>query len=806
MRRRLSLASTPILVLFLSLLLHTPMARAIPLKAATLPDGLRIILIPRPGSGLIASNVFVGAGASREEDRYAGSSHFLEHLLFNGTTKRTQEEIYAFGDRIGAYNNATTRREYTHFMMVAPKEKLSQALDLQSDMLLHSILPPDKFEKERGIVIEEIAKDQDNPDDRISSALDSLLHRGDPPFQRPVLGTPATIAALPRAAVLEYYHRQYVPSNMRLILMGDFDPDDALTLIGKYFATTPGEEKTCIPAPVIDLRSEGPATVATAIVQAPAVTARATAVVDAKSPREHAMLALLVEVLGGGDQNRLSRALALEPAIEVESNSASLQWIGGKMMVQMEARFADPAALAGVFERMTSAWSSLDRQESAELEAARTRLLSTEISQLEQLHYYALFHGDRLWSMDENFLNSYLDALEDLSPEDLNTYVRKLFGGIGLAYCAAGPGVPQLKDASSLAAKAKFTGQLIALSEKLEGPPPRQLPPHLPADEAPRVTQLENGMTLIHSASTSTRMVALHLLVKNRSAREPADRHGIADVLHRLLPPGGDSPLQDRIGAELKVADNPWIPFDDYYTTPLYSFVRLSVTDEFYRDAIELLATMCSRSFEDEDELAEVRTQLTGVIGRQAKSSRSLSAARLDQLLFPDQPLADPVLPSMPVLQSITLKEINAFAPKYLAPEHLVLAIVGDVPYQTALEKICAAFHTRPTKEATSTDGFVQPESTGESNREVIEVGGAQSTIRMGRVVSVDPADRWALEVAVMVLSDRMQQDLRETRGLAYSLGVGIQFLGARAAITASMGTQPKNLEEAESAMRDYMI
>ncbi len=313
-------------------------------------------------------------------------------------------------------------------------------------------------------------------------------------------------------------------------------------------------------------------------------------------------------------------------------------------------------------------------------------------------------------------------------------------------------------------------------------------------------------MTLIHSASTSTRMVALHLLVKNRSAREPADRHGIADVLHRLLPPGGDSPLQDRIGAELKVADNPWIPFDDYYTTPLYSFVRLSVTDEFYRDAIELLATMCSRSFEDEDELAEVRTQLTGVIGRQAKSSRSLSAARLDQLLFPDQPLADPVLPSMPVLQSITLKEINAFAPKYLAPEHLVLAIVGDVPYQTALEKICAAFHTRPTKEATSTDGFVQPESTGESNREVIEVGGAQSTIRMGRVVSVDPADRWALEVAVMVLSDRMQQDLRETRGLAYSLGVGIQFLGARAAITASMGTQPKNLEEAESAMRDYMI
>jgi len=806
MRRRPSLARIPILILFLSLLWQIPVAQAIPLKAATLPDGLRIILIPRPGSGLIASNVFVGAGASREEDRYAGSSHFLEHLLFNGTTKRTQEEIYAFGDRIGAYNNATTRREYTHFMMVAPKEKLSQALDLQSDMLLHSTLPPDKFEKERGIVIEEIAKDQDNPDDRISTTLDSLLHHGDPPFQRPVLGTPATIAALPRDAVLEYYHRQYVPSNMRLILMGDFDPEEALSLIGKYFATSAGEEKSCIPAPGIELTSDGPATVATAKVEAPSVTARATAVVDAKSAKEHAMLALLVEVLGGGEQNRLSRVLALAPTLEVESSNASLQWIGGKMMLQLETRFADASALARVFQRMTSAWSTLDRQETTELEAARTRLLSTEISQLEQLHYYALFHGDRLWSMDENFLNSYLEALENVTLEDLVAYTKQLLPRIGLAYCAAGPAVPHLKDASALASNEEYTVPLLAMSEKLKGPPPRQLPPALEDDEAARVTLLANGMTLIHSASTSTRMVALHLLVKNRSAREPADRHGIADVLHRLLPPGGDSPIQDRIGAELKVADNPWIPFDDYYTTPLYSFVRLSVTDEFYRNAIDLMATMCTRSFDDESELADVKTQLSGVIGRQANSSRSLSAVRLNQLLFPDHPLADPVLPSIATLQSITLKEINAFAPKYLAPEHLVLAIVGDVPYQTALERICTAFHTKPTKEKPGASGFVQPPYTKESSREVLDVGGAQSTIRMGRVVKVDPADRWALEVAVMVLSGRMQQDLRETRGLAYSLGMGIQFLGAGAAITASMGTQAKNLEEAEGAMKDYIF
>ncbi len=777
MRRRPSLVLSTILLLASSALFPRA-GHAVPLKAVQLPNGLQVIFLSRPGSGLIASNVFVGAGASREEDRYAGSSHFLEHLLFNGTTRRTQEEIYAFADRIGAYNNATTRREYTHFMMVAPKEKLAEALDLQSDMLLHSILPPAKFEKERGIVIEEIAKDMDNPDDRISTALDSLLHEGDPAFARAVLGTPATIAALPHDVVLEYYKRQYVPANMRLILMGDFDPDEALGLVKQFFQTTTPPAELPIPAPILKLGSESASTVATTEVPAPSVSAKASVVVEAHDAKEHACLALLQEILGGGEQHRLSRMLDLKPAVEVQSSSASLQWIGGKMMLQMEARFAEGSSLGDVFQRMASAWSSLGHLEEAEVEAARTRLLSAEISQLEQLHYYALFHGDRLWSMDADFLNAYLDAVEQVTPADLVSYARDRLLPLGLVFTAAGPDLPHFEGADGLTALPKLVDSLNAMNDKLKGPPPRHLPPTLQADQAPRVTVLQNGMTLIHSASTGTRMVALHLLVKNRSGREPADRHGIADVLHRLLPPGGASPLQDRIGAELKVADNPWIPFDDYYTTPLYSFVRLAVTDEFYLDAIDLMAKMCSRSFDDESALADVRAQLSGVIGRRSKSSSSLSSARLAQLLYPNHPLADPVLPTMQTLQSITLEEISAFAPKYLAPEHLVLAIVGDVPYETALEKICTAFHTKPSNEAPPAGSLAQPPLTADTSREVIEVGGAQSTIRMGRVISVQPEDRWALEVAVMVLSDRMQQDLRETRGLAYSLGIGTQFLG----------------------------
>ena len=792
-------------VIVLSLLLWNTGASALALEELTLENGMQVILLPRPGCGLIASNVFVGSGSTREKDQYAGSSHFLEHLLFNGTTTRTQEEIYAFEDRIGAYNNATTRQEYTHYMMVAPSEKMHEALDLQSDMLLHSILPPAKFEKERGIVIEELVKDNDDPDQRVSSALDSLLHEGDPPFARAVLGTRETIASLPRDAVLEYYLRQYVPSNMRLILMGDFDREDALALIRKLFVLE-GDRLPAIPAPSLELSSSGPSTWKTRPVDAPTVTARVSGVLRPTNARQQAALALLVEILGGGQQSRLQTAMTSPPAIETQSVGASVNWMGGTMLLSIESRMAPEADLEALLTRFASALESLDKLDASEVEAAKTRLLSSEISQLEQLHYYALFHGDRLWAMPKNFLPDYLDALEALTTGDLEDYAKETLVSLPLHFTAAGVQVTdEARELSDPLSDPALVELLKTPPENALEVPQRQRPPRLEHAQAPRATLLENGMTLIHSASPDTRMVALHLLVKNRSAREPQDREGIADILHRLLPQTGASALQDRIGAELKVADNPWIPFDDYYTIPLYSFVRLSTTDEFYRESIPYLAWMCHRDFGDSTALDKVRNELSGVLMRKKNSSKELAKKRCNELLYPAHPLSHSTLPSMETLSTVRLDEIELFARDYLAPENLILAIVGDLSYDEALARVCEAFHTHASSKTAEELGPPPPPLTHESKRMELEVGGRQSNLRMGRVVELSPDDRWALQVAVMIASDRMQQDLRETRGMAYRLGISSAYLGGRASIVATMGLQAKNLEEAETAMKGYL-
>jgi zinc protease len=155
-------------------------------------------------------------------------------------------------------------------------------------------------------------------------------------------------------------------------------------------------------------------------------------------------------------------------------------------------------------------------------------------------------------------------------------------------------------------------------------------------------------------------------------------------------------------------------------------------------------------------------------------------------------------------LASITPQMLSDFAAGYLTPGQMILSVVGDVSRDEAMAAVRETLGGLP-RGALETAGSPPPPLTTQDSREEIEGGGNQSSIRMGRVFEIDPKDRWALVVAVQIASEHMQQDLRETRGLAYSLGISVDCEGNRAVLTASMGTRPENLEEAEAGVRSYM-
>ena len=799
-------------VTLLAVLAAASGAKATPHEELTLENGMRVLLLPHPGSGMIASNVFVGAGSTREEDRYAGSSHFLEHVLFNGTTHRTQEELYAAADRIGAYNNATTRQEYTHYMMVAPAERLSDALDIQADMLLHSTLPDEKFEKERGIVLEELSKDKDNPDYRLERVLAELLYGEGGDFARPVLGTEETIANLPRASVVEYYQRQYVPSNMRLVLMGDFDRDGALELVRKWFVVEPDHGRSARdPLPAPPCVPVAPGHGVTRGVDAPRTVVEMTVSVPASHPEDEALLALLAHIAGGTKSSRLERALNSDPAIPHEDASASVAYRKDRRVLVLRTSLPGDDAPVEAVKRISAALKSLTAVSEPELTAARTSLLSQEVSQLEKLHYYALFQGDRLWHMSAGYTPRYLSAIETATVRSVTQAAERLLEDAELQVVAAGPGVETGRVALSDVEPAGERVREVQSSNSQEAVTIERHPPSpLASDEPPAVLTLDNGLTVIHSAAASTRMFSLHLLVKNRSQREPEGLEGIADLLHRCLPSvvekkGGEPSRLDHTGATLKVADSPWIPYDDYYTTPLFSFVRLECVDEYYREALAVLAQMLRGPFTDESAVADARKKLFSAIDRALSRPSNKSRARLNQLLFPGLPESRSVMGSKESLAGVNPETITRFSTTYFSPDQLVLAVVGNVPRDEAMEVVQATLgEMRPAESTKDASSPPPPPLTANSTREEIEGGGNQSSLRMGRIVELAPEDGWALLVAARIASNRMQQDLRETRGLAYSLGISAVIYEGRAAVYASMSTRPENLEEAEAGMRSY--
>jgi len=206
-----------------------------------LDNGMYVLLIENPALPMVGVNVAIKVGSAYETFSTSGMSHMLEHLLFNGTSTRDQKQLYDDVDMIGGYNNAHTDNYYTDFMMVTPTENIKKGMEIQADMLFNSTLPNEKFEKEKGIVLEEISKSLANSSEQFERNTISVLYSGHA-LSLPTLGTYSTIESMKRDDVNLFYKNYYVPNDMVLSVIGNFDTKSMLAMIKEiYGRTNPGQ-------------------------------------------------------------------------------------------------------------------------------------------------------------------------------------------------------------------------------------------------------------------------------------------------------------------------------------------------------------------------------------------------------------------------------------------------------------------------------------------------------------------------------------------------------------------------------------
>ncbi len=213
-------------------LLHEDGARV---RRTVLPGGLRVVTENLPGVRSAAFGIWVGVGSRDETPAQAGAAHYLEHLLFKGTPRRSALDISASIDAVGGEMNAFTSKEYTCFYARVLDADLPLAIDVISDLVTSALLRAADVDGERDVILEEIAMRDDDPGDLVHEEFADAMY-GPTPLGRPILGTVETIEGITPRAIRAFYRGKYRPENMVVAAAGNVDHATVVRHVRKAFA------------------------------------------------------------------------------------------------------------------------------------------------------------------------------------------------------------------------------------------------------------------------------------------------------------------------------------------------------------------------------------------------------------------------------------------------------------------------------------------------------------------------------------------------------------------------------------------
>jgi predicted Zn-dependent peptidase len=361
-----------------------------PVELVRLPGGATVLSQTVPQAHSVTIGFWIRVGSRDEQPDGYGSTHFLEHLVFKGTTWRGAAQIAASFDSVGGDFNAATAKESTCYYARVLTEDTDMAVDVLTDMVTSSVLDRLDFETERGVILEELAMTQDDPIDLAHEAFAAAVF-GRNPLARPIGGTPADIQAAQRDQVWQHYQRYYRPANLVVTATGRLEAGRLADLVaaaldrggwdlGAGGPAAPAPRRPAVPEVALPL--EGSVVTLTKPSEQAQILLGCEGL-TATDPRRHA-LSVLATVLGGGMSSRLfqeireKRGLAYSACCVVSPHSDA-------GLFGLYAGSA-PAASSEVMALMEAEWERLaaDGLEEAELARAKGQLRGSTLLAMEE--------------------------------------------------------------------------------------------------------------------------------------------------------------------------------------------------------------------------------------------------------------------------------------------------------------------------------------------------------------------------------------------------------------------------------------
>lgn len=318
-------------------------AEAVPVLAPdattfTLDNGLTVVVVPDHRAPVVTHMVYYKIGSSDERPGQSGIAHFLEHLMFKGTSNHPGSTLTEAVVALGADQNAFTTNDYTFYFQTVVKEYLRDVMALEADRMANLSFPEDVVAAERSVILEERSSRIDTvPDSILTEALLAVLFRNSP-YGRPVLGWRHEMEKLDGALAYEYYNRYYTPNNAILVVAGDVTGDD----VRAFAAETYGRVVRRAQPPPRNWPTEPPSLTRRTVTLHDARVTQPSVSINLLTPsytqgdrRASLALDLLADILGGGSTSRLYRSLVLDQGLAVSAVAIySGAWIGdGRFVV-----------------------------------------------------------------------------------------------------------------------------------------------------------------------------------------------------------------------------------------------------------------------------------------------------------------------------------------------------------------------------------------------------------------------------------------------------------------------------------------
>ncbi len=807
MKKENSLKLFMILILLFGIILcesFTPCAAGTKEEGAEvklIDGGPEIILDPYPESDVVCIAVSVGAGSIFETPRSRGISHFIEHMVFNGSERFTRDQISGWVEDAGGFLNAFTRKETTIYFMLVRRDLAEEGLEILSQMLLHSIFPSEEFEKERKIVLEEIRRTLDNPGQARGRLIDHYLYRGSR-LTEPILGYPATLNEMTREQLLNYYSRFYKPSNMQIFVMGGFDRESIFEWIDDYFRSpVSAVTEKCNNKD----RREGRVTskIPGGFGSSCSIPRWSNEITVRNDERVAAGFDILVRIPGGINSNNLARSIILADILSSDNLPIMGELKAMRIQpphVNLEAhkgfaalRFHFPSLTENEVEYsgipLTLKGLSRWKPSSVQVESARASYLSADAFDREKFHYYIMLNGEMMSLLGGSFLNEYIKGVEKVDREDIGDLLKKTFEEIRYNACLVRNG-PR-----------RFT-ELIKQEKGV-------------------IETLANGCVVSARRRRGSEIAALSILIKNRNCLETIFVPGSSIALHGLLEmseKGGElSQKLEFLGARIEWGDNPYIPMDDYRLNPSFSFIRLEAPSASFEEALRLLIDYILDPEFDQSDIGVVQRRLAMEFAVRSGSPLFRVKELFYHKLLGRHPFANSIFPDKKYWEKMSLEKLQKYRKDYFRGDNIIATLVsGDLPGESIkiLSDLFSSFSAGNNKMEYGEDNGAWKELSSDSicphfperymkGRYEFSSPGSGAYLMAGFAAPVcDPEEMAAILVTSEILNSRVQSEIREHLGLAYSTGCSAKQVKGGGIISVYLGTRVQNVGKAREEMK----